>query len=501
MRNNKPYDNRRSNRASSYRNNKSNRSNRTRNHAKTENIKAEKYINKATAKIDEIPYEATHTFKDFGFNEKLLNNLEHLNYVKPSEIQDQTIKIALNGEDVIGLANTGTGKTAAFLLPIIEHLSYGAKPASVLILAPTRELANQIDQEFKSFSAGLRLYSTLLVGGANIGRQIGQIKRGPHIFIGTPGRVKDLIERKILRLAQVSHFVLDEADRMCDMGFINDIKQIASELSKSKQTFCFSATMTKNVKVIVEEFMNKPVTVSVVKNETNNHIEQDVVYYNDTNHRLELLLDLLKKPDFDKVIIFGGTKFGVQRLSDRINEEGLRSTAIHGNKSQSQRERALRQFKEGKTNILIATDVAARGLDIPNVSHVINFDEPQAYADYVHRIGRTGRAGKSGTALTFVHKGGKKYVRDTEDRKDSKPRRERNSKSERSSSRNSRSDNRQNRDNKRSNKRNDRDFKQDNRPAKRGKFSKKSQSDKQPKKRYVGMTEKAEQRLLDLLND
>ena len=490
MRNNNTYGDRRSNRASNSRRS-SNRSRSGKNRAKTENIKAEKYINKAVAPIDQIPYEPKHTFKDFGFNEKLLNNLEHLNYVKPSEIQDQTIEIALEGKDVIGLANTGTGKTAAFLLPIIEHLSYSAKNTSVLILAPTRELANQIDQEFRNFSAGHKLYSALIVGGANIGKQISQIKRGPHLIIGTPGRVKDLIDRKILRLSQVNHFVLDEADRMCDMGFINDIKQIASELPTHRQTFCFSATMTKNVKVIVEDFMNNPVTISVVKNETNDHIEQSVVYFDDFNDRLEKLVELLNQPEFGKIIIFGGTKFGVQRLSDRLNNEGFRSIAIHGNKSQSQRDRALRQFKEGKSDILIATDVAARGLDIPNVSHVINFDEPQAYADYIHRIGRTGRAGKSGFAITFVHKKGKKLVKEDRSGEDKSPRqnkRDRKQTSERNENRNSRNRNNSRKNSKFSDNKFDRK-------------DHKNKSAKSPRKRYVGMTEKAEQRLIDLLND
>lgn len=361
-----------------------------------------KFINKAVEAQAEAPYEPTHTFHDFGLNKRTVATLDYLGFTSPSPIQDQCIAPALEGRDVIGLANTGTGKTAAFLLPIIERLNQNPAPMTALILAPTRELAQQIDAEFRRFSAGQKLYSTLVVGGANITRQIQQVKRGPHIVIGTPGRIGDLIERRVLRLQTVSVFVLDEADRMCDMGFVRDIKRIASELSAERQTLCFSATMTSDVKAIVEEFMTNPVTISVVKNATNDHIEQDVIHARDKMHKIDLLTEMLAGPEFEKVIIFGETKYGVQRLSDKLTASELPSAAIHGNKSQSQRERALRQFKNGDVNILVATDVAARGLDIPDVTHVINFDPPKVYEDYVHRIGRTGRAGKAGQALTFV---------------------------------------------------------------------------------------------------
>ena len=271
-----------------------------------------------------------------------------------------------------------------------------------MILAPTRELAQQIDEEFRKFSSGQKLFSALVVGGANISKQITQVRRGPHIVVGTPGRIKDLINRKVLRLSNVSIFVLDEADRMCDMGFEKDIRFIEAEISKNRQTLCYSATMTPSVKSIVEQFMKDPITISVVKSETNDHIEQDVIETEGKEHKIDTLLGLLSKPEFEKVIVFGETKHGVQRLADKISQSGIQAEAIHGNKSQSQRERALKNFKNNSVNVLVATDVAARGLDIPNVSHVINFDQPKAYDDYVHRIGRTGRAGKSGTALTFV---------------------------------------------------------------------------------------------------
>lgn len=361
-----------------------------------------RYINKAVAAEQETPYEPTHTFDTFGLNQRTAATLRHLGFTTPSPIQDQSIPSALEGKDIIGLANTGTGKTAAFLLPTIEKLLGDRIVASVLILAPTRELAQQIDEEFRRFSAGQKLYSTLVVGGANINRQIQQIKRGPHVIIGTPGRIKDLIDRRVLRLHMVNTFILDEADRMCDMGFVRDIRTIESELPKERQTFCFSATMTSDVKLIVEQFMREPVTVSVVKNQTNDHIEQDVIHTRDKAHKIEVLTELLRQPEFEKVIIFGETKFGVQRLADNLTKSDLPAAAIHGNKSQSQRERALKSFKDDRVNILVATDVAARGIDIDDVTHVINFDPPKQYEDYVHRIGRTGRAGKAGKALTFV---------------------------------------------------------------------------------------------------
>ncbi|MGE5327802.1 MAG: DEAD/DEAH box helicase [Thiobacillus sp.] len=372
------------------------------NNKKQAGIHPSKFINKAITTEEDTPYCPANSFHDFGLNRQTVATLDYLGFENPSEIQDKSIMPTLEGKDIIGLANTGTGKTAAFLLPIIDKLYANRYPVSVLVLAPTRELAQQIDNEFRRFSAGQKLYSTLVVGGANIAKQIQQVKRGPHMIVGTPGRIKDLINRRVLRLSNINTFVLDEADRMCDMGFERDIRLIESEMPKDRQTLCYSATMTDSVKSIVEEFMNNPVTVSVIKNVTNNHIEQDVIHVNSKEHKVETLLDLLAQPQFEKVIVFGETKYGVQRLADNLNKSGLASEAIHGNKSQSQRERALKKFKNNDVNILVATDVAARGLDIPDVSHVINFDPPKVYDDYVHRIGRTGRAGKTGTALTFV---------------------------------------------------------------------------------------------------
>jgi ATP-dependent RNA helicase RhlE len=365
-------------------------------------IHPSKFINKAVEKKDEIVYDSKHKFADFPFGAQLHHNISSKGYVTPSAIQDQAIPHIIEGKDVIGLANTGTGKTAAFLLPIIERQSGITLRPSVLIVAPTRELAQQIDEQFREFSKGLGLYSTLIVGGVNMDRQVRELKRRPHFVIGTPGRLKDLMKRRVLQLDNMTTLVLDEADRMLDMGFLPDIREIVNAMPVERQTLFFSATITPDIQALVHTFLKDPVTVSVRTSETSEHVEQDVIEAKDKNHKVELLEDLLKGAAYDKVLIFGETKFGVQRLSDHLDNIGIPSAAIHGNKNQSQRQRALKQFKDNRVKVLVATDVAARGLDIPNVSHVINFDTPQTYEDYIHRIGRTGRGGASGHAHTFI---------------------------------------------------------------------------------------------------
>lgn len=365
-------------------------------------INPSKFINRATPKAEEVKYESNYKFSDFPFGKQLQYNISKKGYESTSSIQDQAIMSVLEGKDVIGLANTGTGKTAAFLLPIIERMTGVALRPSVLIIAPTRELAQQIDEEFRAFAQGLDLYSALVVGGVPVDRQIRDLKRRPHFIIGTPGRLKDLMNRRFIRLDSITTLVLDEADRMLDMGFLPDIRAIVGETPADRQTLLFSATITPEISAIINSFTKDPITVSVRTSETNEHIEQDVIEARDKTHKVELLTDMLREKEFDKVLVFGETKFGVQRLSDHLDNSGIPSIAIHGNKNQSQRARALKQFKDGRVRVMVATDVAARGLDIPNVSHVINFDTPQNYEDYIHRIGRTGRAGAAGHALTFI---------------------------------------------------------------------------------------------------
>lgn len=365
-------------------------------------IHPSKFINKAVAKAEEVVYESTHKFVDFPFGADLQHNIAVKGYENPSAIQDQAIPHIIAGKDVIGLANTGTGKTAAFLLPIIERQSGITLRPSVLIMAPTRELAQQIDDQFRQFSKGMNLYSTLVVGGVNIDRQIRDLKRRPHVIIGTPGRLKDLMQRRVLQLKNMTTLVLDEADRMLDMGFLPDIRQIVNEMPRERQTLFFSATITPEISALVNDFLTDPETVSVRTSETSEHVEQDVIEARDKQHKVEILEDLLGRDGYEKVLVFGETKFGVQRLSDHLDNSGIPSAAIHGNKNQSQRQRALKQFTDNRVRVLVATDVAARGLDIPNVTHVINFDTPQTYEDYTHRIGRTGRGGARGHAHTFI---------------------------------------------------------------------------------------------------
>ncbi len=367
-------------------------------------ISPDKFINKGVVLQSQAPYTPTHQFSDFGLDGALLRNVRAHNYQTPTPIQDQAIVPISEGRDFVGLANTGTGKTAAFLLPIINRLLNNQCRGTVLIIVPTRELAIQIDQEWRAFTYGLRLYSCVCVGGANMQRQISNLFRNPQVVIGTPGRLKDLQTRGFLKLEFVSILVLDEADRMLDMGFSKDINHLVDLIPTERQTLCFSATTSPNIQLLINKIVKDAVTVSVKSTETSDHIDQDVVEYETAEHKLELLLGMMGRGAFEKVLIFGETKHGVQRLSEKLIEKGVSAEAIHGNKSQPQRQRALAAFKNNVVRALVATDVAARGLDIPNVSHVINFDQPNNYDDYIHRIGRTGRAGKSGNALTFIPK-------------------------------------------------------------------------------------------------
>lgn len=367
-------------------------------------IDPQKFVNKAVTVAEEKPYEPTHLFADFAVNDHLKQNIVQSGYVKPTAIQDQAIPAILDGRDVIGLANTGTGKTAAFTIPMLERIKDTQNRPAVLIMAPTRELAYQIDDEFRKFSRGMRLYSSLIVGGMNIARQISDLKRGPHVVIGTPGRLKDLVNRGVLKLQNVEIVILDEADQMLDMGFINDIRFLIGQLPEQRQSLCFSATITPPIRQLLNTLLSDPVTVSVRTAETSEHVEQDVVRTDNKEHKIEVLQELLAKPEFEKVLVFGQTKWSVQRLAEQLTKSGFPAEAIHGNKTQPQRKRALQNFKDDRVKVLVATDVAARGLDIPNVSHVINFDQPNTYQDYVHRIGRTGRGGKRGSALTFIER-------------------------------------------------------------------------------------------------
>ena len=342
-----------------------------------------------------------HNFIDFAVDERLKTNIVSKGYITPTPIQDKTIPHILKGQDVVGIANTGTGKTAAFLIPLINKVLTQEKE-NVLIVVPTRELALQIQEELNGFITSMKLYSVVCVGGSPICSQIRALRYRNEFVIGTPGRIKDLIERKVLSLSHFKTVVLDEADRMLDMGFINDMRFMMNLMPKIRHTLFFSATWSPEIEKLVKEFLKEPVMISVKTHDTSKNVDQDIVRINRGENKLDVLHSMLIQPDFGKVLIFGRTKHGVEKLTRLLSDRGFRAESIHGNKNQSGRQRSLKLFKEGKAQILVATDVAARGLDISDVSHVINFDIPATYDDYVHRIGRTGRAGKKGKALTFV---------------------------------------------------------------------------------------------------
>ncbi len=359
-----------------------------------------RFINKAVVTEAQV-YTPQHSFKDFAIDELLKRNIEKKGYVTPTPIQDRAIPHILKGDDVVGIANTGTGKTAAFLIPLIDKIVKN-RDESVLIMVPTRELAMQINDELRSFVHGLRIFSATFVGGTSAYRDTQKLRQHTHLIIGTPGRLKDLVERKALNLGAINTVVLDEADRMLDMGFVGDMRLLLGKMPKERHTLFFSATAVPEVQRLISDFLRNPVSISVKTAETAFGIDQDVVRLAPGEVKIDRLAALLAEPSFDKVLVFGETKHGVEKLSKELVRRGIKAESIHGNKSQGQRKSALRMFKEDNVRVLVATDVAARGLDISGVSHVINYDIPHTYDDYVHRIGRTGRAGKTGKALTFI---------------------------------------------------------------------------------------------------
>lgn len=360
-----------------------------------------KFINKAKP-LSETVYTPEHAFTDFGLDSRLEENVSLKGYARPMEIQDKAIIHALQGKDVIGLANTGMGKTAAFLLPLIQKTLKNQNQNKSLIIAPTRELAEQIRSELIELTRRLGVYSVLVIGGASINRQIADLRRFHHFVVGTPGRIKDLHTRKVLNLSRFNNVVLDEVDRMFDMGFSRDIKLILSALATPRQSMFFSATINNEVDSLIRQHSVEPVKISVVKAETTTHVEQDIVRIQFPQKKIEVLHDLLIQGETKKTLIFGRTKWGVQKLAVELQKRGFKAEAIHGGKTQAQRQKALSSFKLGKADILVATDVAARGLDIPNLELIINYEIPETYTDYIHRIGRTGRANKTGKALTFI---------------------------------------------------------------------------------------------------
>lgn len=360
------------------------------------------YIQKASLKktVVEETVIPTIDVNELSISSKLKNNILRRGFNSLTPIQEKGILPILQGQNVIGIANTGTGKTAAFLIPLIEKITQNPQ-YHALIITPTRELALQVREELQKLAFGLPVYSTFCIGQSPMRNQIYELKRNPHVVVGTPGRLKDFIKRGYLRLNTFSMLVLDEVDQMLDMGFIRDIKEIISYLPKERQSLFFSATISSEINRLIQTFVTNPVTVSVKKTETTSHIKQDIVKV-ENGSKIQTLFTLLQGESFKKVLVFGRTKMGVERLSRDLYGKGIKTASIHGDKPQYQRQQAIRMFKEDRVTVLVATDVAARGLDIPNVTHVINFDAPATYEDYIHRIGRTGRANNQGAALTFI---------------------------------------------------------------------------------------------------
>ena len=345
-------------------------------------------------------------FSDLELNPALMRALERLEYNKATPIQAKAIPAIMDGRDLMGAAQTGTGKTAAFTLPMLDRLSRGRqyktnKPRA-LVLTPTRELAAQVAESVREYKGDLSLRSAMIFGGVSQNPQIKALRRGVDIIVATPGRLLDHIEQGNVDLSAIEIFVLDEADRMLDMGFIRDIRKIMQRLPRKRQNLLFSATLAGEIRKLAKEFMHQPVEVDVApRNATADRVDQRVVYVAKHQKR-DLLSWMIGSKNWQQVLVFMRTKHGANRLARQLTGDGLPSAAMHGNKSQGARTRALKEFKNGDVRVLVATDVAARGLDIEQLPHVINFELPNVPADYVHRIGRTGRAGESGEAVSLV---------------------------------------------------------------------------------------------------
>ncbi|MBI1768584.1 MAG: DEAD/DEAH box helicase [Bacteroidetes bacterium] len=382
---------------------RNNQFNRGRGQQPVSTLDPQLFIKKAVP-LTESRYESNRSINDLPVDAKIKTNLIAKGYSKPTEIQDKTLESILNKNNLLGIAQTGTGKTGAFLIPVVHNL-IGSKPAfQVLVVVPTRELAVQVEQEFSSMVIGLSMRSSCFIGGTSVGKDIATLRQPVHVVIGTPGRLTDLARQGALRLNNFNTLILDEFDRLLDMGFSRDIQFIVKSMSNRKQTILFSATEEKNQQTLIRELLHQPVEVRVSKGKTTgDHIDQEVVRVEAGETKMEVLLRMVKDRSFQKVIVFAETKRGVSTVRKTLHQSGVRVDEIHGNKSQNYRLKALNDFKSGKIQVLIATDVAARGLDISEVTHVINYQQPRDFDSYIHRIGRTGRAGKGGKAFTFIN--------------------------------------------------------------------------------------------------
>jgi len=346
------------------------------------------------------------TFDQLGLSEEILRAVREQGYDSPTPIQAQAVPVVLKGHDIMAAAQTGTGKTAGFTLPMLEILQrekagHGHRPTRVLVLTPTRELAAQVGESIATYGKYLPMRSAVVFGGVGINPQIDKLRRGVDILIATPGRLLDLAGQKAADLSKVEMLVLDEADRMLDMGFIHDIRKVLALLPRDRQNLLFSATFSNDIKKLAGGILRDPVLVEVARNETSGQVNQ-VVHRVGKLHKRALLSHLISSGDWKQVLVFTRTKHGANRLAEQLGKDGIHSAAIHGNKSQTARTKALAGFKQGDVRVLVATDIAARGLDIDQLPHVVNYELPNVPEDYVHRIGRTGRAGNNGEAMSLV---------------------------------------------------------------------------------------------------
>jgi len=349
------------------------------------------------------------SFQDLGISPEILRAVTEQGYSEPTQIQREAIPVALKRTHIMGLAPTGTGKTLAFTVPILQLLSTnntaansGRRMIRSLILTPTRELAAQVAESVRAYGKYLNLRSEVIFGGVNINPQIDKLRRGTDIVIATPGRLLDLINQRVVDLSKVEILVLDEADRMLDMGFVHDVKKIIALLPRAKQSMLFSATLSGEIQVIADSLLLNPKTIEIAKRNVTTTLVDQVVHPVDKGRKRELLSFMIGSKNWRQVLVFTRTKHGANKLCEQLEADGLSSAAIHGNKSQGARTRALAEFKSGKVRVLVATDIAARGIDIDNLPYVVNFDLPNVPEDYVHRIGRTGRAGNTGVAVSLV---------------------------------------------------------------------------------------------------
>ncbi|WP_372651008.1 DEAD/DEAH box helicase [Draconibacterium sp.] len=358
---------------------------------------------KQAVSVETAPFVAEQSFSEMPLSDSLKNNIRLKGYTEPTEIQQKSINDLIAGRNMIGIAATGTGKTGAFLIPVIEKM-LADDTTTCLVVVPTRELAQQVEDEFKSLTRGHKLFSACFIGGTSVNTDMGKARRKQNLIVGTPGRLNDLSSRGALRLGNTPILVLDEFDRMLDMGFINDIKKIIALMKNRKQTMLFSATYEKAQQNLIKQFVQNPVRINISSlNNAADTVEQDIIRVGANENKFEVLYNLLNGEGFERVILFAETKRNVDKISQQLRKVGINSDVIHGNKSQNYRTKAIRLFKSGKTRVLVATDVAARGIDVDGVTHVINYQLPQTMDSYIHRIGRTGRAGKKGMAYTFVN--------------------------------------------------------------------------------------------------